>query len=108
MKPKGLGNLNKLMKQAQEMQTQVARVQEELGAKEVEAAAGGGAVSVRMTGKMEVKSIKIQPEVLDPDDVEMLEDMILAALNEARREAEALAEREMGKVTGGMGLPGIF
>lgn len=102
------GGLGNLMKQAQEMQAKVARVQEELAETEVEAASGGGAVTVRMTCKMEVRSLKIRPDVVDPEDVDMLEDMIVAALTEARRQAEETAEREMAKVTGGMGMPGMF
>ena len=109
MLPKGMGNLNKLMKQAQEMQGKMAKVQEDLGEREVEGASGGGAVAVRMTCKMEVRSLKIRPDVVDPEDVEMLEDMILVALNDARKKAEDVTEKEMAKVTGGLGgMPGMF
>jgi DNA-binding YbaB/EbfC family protein len=103
----GMGNIGKIMKQAQEMQAKMARVQEELAGREIEATAGGGAVTVRMNGKQEVLAIKIRPDAVDPEDVEMLEDLLLAALHEARQEVEALVEREMGKVTGGLGLPGF-
>ena len=105
---KGRGDLGKLMKQAQEMQSKMARVQEELAGREVEGTAGGGAVTVRMNGKQELLSVKIRPEAVDPEDVEMLEDMLVAAFREARRHAEELMQSEMAKVTGGMGLPGMF
>jgi hypothetical protein len=104
---KGMGNIGKIMKQAQEMQAKMARVQEELGTREIEATAGGGAVTVRMNGRQEVLAVKIRPDAVDPGDVEMLEDLLLAALREAREEVEALVQREMGKVTGGLGLPGF-
>jgi len=105
---KGMGNMGKLMKQAQEMQAKMARVQEELEAREVEGTSGGGMVTVRMNGKQEVLGIKIKPEAVDPDDVEMLEDLVLAAIREARNHAEELMQTEMAKVTGGMNLPGMF
>ena len=107
---KGLGNLTKLMKQAQEMQSKMAEVQEELAEKEVEGAAGGGAVTVRMNGKTEVTGITIKPEAVDPDDVEMLEDLVLSAVREAHKKASEMAQEEMAKVTGGKGggLPGMF
>jgi DNA-binding YbaB/EbfC family protein len=108
MHMKGMGNMGKLMKQAQEMQAKMARVQEELEAREVEGTAGGGMVTVRMNGKQEVLAIKIKPEAVDPDDVEMLEDLVLAAIREARNHAEELMQTEMAKVTGGMNLPGLF
>jgi len=104
-----MGNINKLMKQAQQMQGQMAKVQEELAQKEVEGQAGGGAVTVTMTGKMEITAVKINPEIVDPDDVDMLEDTLLAAIREAHRRASEMVEEEMGKVTGGMGMPpGMF
>jgi DNA-binding YbaB/EbfC family protein len=104
---KGLGNMGKLMKQAQEMQEKIARAQEELERMEVEGTSGGGAVAVRMNGKLVVLSLTIKPEVVDPGDVEMLEDLVLAAYREARKQAEALAEEEMAKVAGGFPLPGF-
>ena len=107
MIPKGMGNLNKLMKQAQQMQAKVAKAQEELAAAEVEGQAGGGAVSVRMNGKLEIQGISIQPSVVDPEDVEMLEDTVLAAIHDATKKAQDLAEKTMGAVTGGM-PPGLF
>jgi DNA-binding YbaB/EbfC family protein len=102
-----LGNLNKIMKQAQEMQAKVARVQEELAAREIEATAGGGAVTVRMNGKQEVIAVRIRPDAVDPEDVALLEDLLVAALREARQEVETMMETEMKKVTGGLGFPGL-
>jgi len=103
--------MQQMMKQAQKMQVEMAKVQEELEGKIVDATVGGGAVSVSVNGKKEVISINIKPEVVDPDDVEMLQDLILAAVNEAIRKADEMAESEMGKVTGGLGgggLGGLF
>jgi len=105
----GMGNMGNLMKQAQKMQKDMAKVQEDLEAKIVEVTAGGGAIVVVANGKKEIKEIKIKPEVVDPDDVEMLQDLILAAVNEALRKADEVANSEMGKVTGGLGgMPGLF
>ena len=105
---KGLGNMGKMMKQAQEMQAKMLRAQEELGTKEVEATAGGGAVRVRMNGKQDVLSVKISPEVVDPQEVEMLEDLMVAAYREAKKKAEDMAREELSKVTGGLDIPGLF
>ncbi|HHX62737.1 MAG TPA: YbaB/EbfC family nucleoid-associated protein [Epulopiscium sp.] len=102
----GMPNMNNLMKQAQKMQKQMEKTQAELQEKEVTATAGGGVVKVVVTGKRELKSITIDPEVVDPDDVETLEDLVMAAVNEGLRQAEELTNKEMAKVTGGMGLPG--
>lgn len=102
----GMPNMNQLLKQAQKMQENIAKVQEEVEQKIVEASAGGGAVKVVVSGKKQLQSITIDPEVVDPDDVEMLQDLILAATNEALRQAEAMVEKEMGKATGGMNMPG--
>ena len=105
----GGGNMANLMKQAQKMQKDMAKLQEELQERIVEASAGGGAVTVLATGKKEIKEINIKPEVVDPDDVEMLQDLILAAVNEALRKAEEMVSSEMGKITGGLGgMPGLF
>lgn len=105
----GGGNMGNLMKQAQKMQKDMAKMQEELQEKSVEATAGGGAISVVVTGKKELKEIKIKQEVVDPDDVEMLQDLIMAAVNEALRKADDMVNSEMGKITGGMGgFPGMF
>lgn len=99
----GGGNMQQLMRQAQKMQQDVARVQEEIGSQEFEASVGGGAVKVVISGAKEFKAVTISPEVVDPDDIEMLQDLILSAVNEATRIAEETMEREMNKVTGGMG-----
>ena len=97
------GNMNNLMKQAQRMQRQMEETTKELEAKEYTAAAGGGAVSVTVSGKKEVTAVKISPEAVDPDDVEMLEDLIMAATNEAFRQLEEAKNNAMSKLTGGMG-----
>jgi len=91
------------------MQKEMAKLQEELEERTVEASAGGGAVTVIATGKKEIKEINIKPEVVDPDDVEMLQDLVLAAVNEALRKAEEMISTEMSKITGGLGgIPGLF
>ena len=110
--PKGYGgggsnNIQQLARQAQKLQDDMAAANEELEAKEYEAAAGGGAVKVKVTGKMELVSVEIQPEVVDPDDVEMLQDMVVAAVNEAMRSAEADAQSNMNKLTGSLNLGGL-
>ncbi|MCR1899960.1 YbaB/EbfC family nucleoid-associated protein [Irregularibacter muris] len=106
--PGGMGNMGNMMKQVQKMQKDMEKVQAELEEKEVEATAGGGVVKVVANGKKNIISIEIQPEAVDPDDVEMLEDLILAAVNEAMRKAEDMVSSEMGKLTGGMNIPGLF
>ena len=97
------GNLNNLMKQAQRMQRQMEEAQKELEEKEVTATAGGGAVEVTVSGKHEVTKIKLSEEVVDPDDIEMLEDLIMAATNEAFRKLDEESQSSMAKITGGMG-----
>lgn len=104
--PGGMGNMNNMIKQAQKMQKDMMKVQEELEQRQIETSAGGGAVTVVVTGKKELVSINIKPEVVDPEDVEMLQDLILAAVNEAIRKAEEMVSNEMSKLTGGLGLPG--
>ena len=106
----GPGNLQSMMKQAQKMQEDMAALQADLETREYEATVGGGAVTARVDGKHTVLSLTIKPEVIDPDDAEMLADLITAAVNEAIRKAAAESEAEMGKITGGMGLgmPGLF
>lgn len=101
----GMGgmNMNNLMKQAQKMQKQMAETQEALAERTLESTSGGGAVKIVISGKKEIQEIKINPEVVDPDDVEMLEDLILSAVNEAVRQADEMYNNEMGKITGGMG-----
>jgi DNA-binding YbaB/EbfC family protein len=102
-------DMNKLMQQAQQMQEQMARVQDELANETVEASAGGGLVTVKATGAGEISEVKIDPKAVDPDDPELLEDMVLAAVNEALRSAQALAQSKMTQATGlgGLGIPGL-
>ena len=108
MPPMGGGNMNSMMKQVQKMQQQMEAAQREIEEKEIESTSGGGAVNVVVTGKKVLKSLKIDPEVVDKDDVEMLEDLIVAAINEAFRKADEASEQEMKKVTGGINIPGLF
>ena len=96
-----------LIKQAQEFQKKMKKMQDELKGKIVEATSGGGMVTVTANGRQEILSIKIEPEVINPEDVEMLEDLILAAVNEAKRKSEELAQEEMKKITGGLNIPGL-
>ncbi len=96
-----------LMRQVQQMQQEVERIQTEVEQQVVTASAGGGAVEVAITGALEVQSITLQPEAVDPEDVEMLQDLILAAVNEAIQKARALMAERMSAVTGGIGLPGL-
>ena len=103
-------NMNQLLKQAQQMQAQMAKAQEELKNETVEASAGGGMVKVTMTGDMQLRGIEISPDAVDPEDVEMLQDMVAAAVNEALRSAQELAANRMGGIAGlggGGGLPGL-
>lgn len=102
------GNMNKMMKQVQKMQKDMMKLQDELMEKTVEATAGGGVVKAVANGKKELVSIKIDPEVVDPDDIEMLSDLIMAAVNEALQKAEDMVTKEMSKLTGGMKIPGMF
>jgi hypothetical protein len=104
--------MNKMLQQVQQLQAQMSKAQEELANETVEASAGGGMVTVKVTGALEVKEIKIAPEAIDPDDPEMLADMVLAAVNEALRSAQALAESKLGGASGlgdlgSLGLPGL-
>ncbi len=102
-------DIRKIMKQAQQMQEQMQRMQEELAAQEIEGSAGGGMVAVRMNGRHEVVKVKIERQVVDPEDVEMLEDLIAAACNDACSKVDEKMKEEMGKLTGGLGLPpGMF
>ena len=102
------GNMNKTMKQVQKMQQDMAKMQEELVGRTVESTAGGGVIKVVANGRQELISIEIKPEAVDPEDVEMLQDLVLAAVNEALRKSQDLASGEMGKITGGMKMPGLF
>ncbi|MFL0251436.1 YbaB/EbfC family nucleoid-associated protein [Clostridium neuense] len=104
----GGGNMNNLIKQAQKFQKQMEDMQKDLENKEFTATVGGGAVSATVNGKKVITDIKIKPEVVDPDDVEMLQDLILSACNEALNKAEEETSGEMKKLTGGMNLPGMF
>ena len=97
------GNMNNLMKQAQKMQRQMEESQKELESKEVTAAAGGGAVKVTVSGKKEIVKVELQEEVVDPEDIEMLQDLIMAATNEALRQIDEMSQAEMSKLTGGLG-----
>ena len=101
-------NRNQMMAQARKMQEQLLVAQEKAAATEVSTSAGGGAVKVTATGGMRLKSLELDPQVLDPDDVEMIQDMILSAVNEALEQAEQVANQEMSSATGGMSIPGLF
>ncbi|MDT2263122.1 YbaB/EbfC family nucleoid-associated protein [Paenibacillus larvae] len=101
-------NMNQMMKQVKKMQQQMVKVQEELANKTVEGTAGGGVVTVTANGHKKITNIVIQPEAVDPEDVEMLRDLVLAAVNDALSKADELAAKDMGKFTGGMNLPGLF
>jgi nucleoid-associated protein EbfC len=105
---KNMGNMNQMLKMAQKMQQDLAKVQEEVASKTVEASAGGGAVRATANGRKDLIEIKINPEVLAPEDVEMLEDMIVAAVNQAMGQAEEMMTEAMAKVTGGLKLPGMM
>lgn len=108
---KGIPNMGQLMKQAQQFQAKMAKMQEELGDRTVEASAGGGMVAVTANGRQELVSVRIDREVVDPDDIEMLQDLVLAAVNDALTQAKNMVNEEMGKLTKGLnmpGLPGLF
>jgi DNA-binding YbaB/EbfC family protein len=100
--------MNQMMKQMKKMQAQMAKAQEELAQKEVEGTAGGGVVKVRMNGHKQVQAVEIAPEVVDPEDVEMLQDLITAAINEAMKQVDEMVAKDLGKLTGGLNLPGLF
>jgi len=102
------GNMQALARQAQKMQQKMMEMQAELEAREYEASAGGGVVTAKVNGKKELLALSIKPEAVDPDDVEMLEDTVMAAINEALRTATETTEKEMSKLTGGMNIPGLF
>jgi DNA-binding YbaB/EbfC family protein len=102
------GGLGQMMKQAQKMQAKIMKIQEEMGERSVEASSGGGMVTVTANGKQEVLSIRIEPEVVDPEDVDMLQDLVAAAVNEALKKAQEMVAEEMAKVTGGMSIPGLM
>lgn len=104
----GGAQMQQLARQAQKLQQNMEKLQAELDAREFEASSGGGMVNVKVNGKRELLSLAIKPEAVDPEDVEMLQDLVMAAVNEAMRQAAETVEREMGKVTGGMNMPGLF
>lgn len=110
--PKNMGggaqNVNSMIKQAQKMQEQITELQNDIEEREFTATAGGGAVEVVVTGKKVIKSLTLKPEVVDPEDIEMLQDLIISAVNEAVNNVEDTTENEMGKITGGVSLPGLF
>jgi len=104
----GMGNMSEMIKKAQKMQEDMAAKQAELEAEEYEISAGGGAVTVKINGKREIVALNIQPDVVDPDDVEMLSDILIAAVNEAIKKVDSVSEQEMAKISGQMGLPGML
>ena len=107
--PMGGGmNMNQLMKQAQKMQKQMAEMQEDLANKTLEISSGGGAVKVTVNGEKKILDLVISPDVVDPDDVEMLQDLIISAVNEAIRQMEESVNSQMSKLTGGLNMPGLF
>ena len=107
--PMGGGmNMNQLMKQAQKMQKQMAEMQEDLANKTLEVSSGGGAVKVTVSGEKKILNLVISPDVVDPDDVEMLQDLIMSAVNEALRQMEESVNSQMSKLTGGLNMPGLF
>ena len=104
----GAQDMNAMIRQAQKMQDKITELQEDIEAREFSAAVGGGAVEVVVTGKKNIKSLTIKPEVVDPEDIEMLQDLVISAVNEAIANVEMVTEEEMTKVTGGVSLPGLF
>ncbi len=109
--PKGMGgpqNMNAMIKQAQKMQEDMAALQDELDAREYDISAGGGVVGVKINGKKEILSIDIKPEIVDPDDIETLSDILVAAVNEAIKRVEDTNSEEMAKITGSVGMPSLF
>ena len=109
--PKNIGgaqNMNSMIKQAQKMQDEITELQNDIEARDLSATSGGGAVEVVVTGAKNIKALTIKPEVVDKDDVEMLQDLIISAINEAMADVEKTTEEEMNKITGGVALPGLF
>ena len=110
--PKGMGggpqNMNAMLRQAQKMQEEMEALQADLDEREYDVSAGGGVVNVKINGKKEILSIGIEPEIVDPDDIETLSDILVAAVNEAIKRVEDTNSAEMSKITGGMGMPGMF
>lgn len=110
--PQGFGggpqNMNGMIKQAQKMQEEMAKATEQIEQMDFSATVGGGAVSILMSGKKEVKSLTIKPEVVDPEDIDMLQDLLIAAFNECMKQIEDTSSETMGKITGGLNVPGLF
>ena len=104
----GAQNMNQMIRQAQKMQEQITELQADIEAREFTATAGGGVVEVTLNGKKEIKTLNLKPEVVDPEDIETLQDLIIAAINEAVSNIEATTETEMSKITGGVSIPGMF
>lgn len=100
--------MNQMIRQAQKMQDQITELQEDIESREFTATAGGGAVEVTLSGKKEIKTLNLKPEVVDPEDIEMLQDLIISAINEAVNNIETTTENEMSKITGGVSIPGMF
>jgi nucleoid-associated protein EbfC len=105
---KSIGNMGNIMNQAKKMQERLASVQEELALKTIDGSAGGGMVTVTANGRQEIISLKIEPEVVNPEDIEMLQDLVQAAVNDALRKSQEMVQQEMSKITGGLKIPGLF
>ncbi len=103
----GGGSMSKMLKQAKQMQEQIAKMQEELEQKEIESSSGGGAITVTITGKQMITALKINPDAVDLEDIELLEDMIMAAINEGIRKSQEMVSTEMARITGGLNIPGL-
>ena len=105
---KNIGNMGNIMNQAKKMQERLASVQEEMALKTIDGSAGGGMVTVTANGRQEIISLKIEPEVVNPEDIEMLQDLVQAAVNDALRKSQEMVQQEMSKITGGLKIPGLF
>jgi DNA-binding YbaB/EbfC family protein len=105
---KNMGNMGNIMNQAKKIQERLASVQEEMALKTIDGSAGGGMVTVTANGRQEIVSLKIEPEVVNPEDIEMLQDLVQAAVNDALRKSQEMVQQEMSKITGGLKIPGLF
>jgi len=105
---KNIGNMGNIMNQAKKIQERLASVQEEMALKTIDGSAGGGMVTVTANGRQEIVSLKIEPEVVNPEDIEMLQDLVQAAVNDALRKSQEMVQQEMSKITGGLKIPGLF
>jgi DNA-binding YbaB/EbfC family protein len=105
---KSFGNMGNIMNQAKKIQERLASVQEEMAQKTIDGSAGGGMVTVTANGRQEIVSLKIEPEVVNPEDIEMLQDLVQAAVNDALRKSQEMVQQEMSKITGGLKIPGLF